>query len=295
MVSKNERLLDIILNQIELDYKFDLPGHWTRNSHWKEALMKINDFDCFAETIIKKVGECVKGREKNDLHKYQNKIKDKDYKKRRTHITLTSNGKDIFIDSNEIFVERLLSFIENDCQKGGEHCSKYWNQFQIGKSYKEAVDIRINENNKIKYVELKVLNDEEKADNPFVAIIENIKNYYLSMEKDNISELIILAPDDYWESYYKDEKEKQALDNLKKALCKQSVNIRFATNGCTCETLSSFLKEIKKHINDNDFSQKESKSKNPKYTKAANYDLSKIYPWLSMFDLDELLKIKTLS
>ena len=76
-----------------------------------------------------------------------------------------------------------------------------------------------------------MLNDDEKADNPFVAIIENIKNYYLSMEKDNISELIILAPDDYWESYYKDEKEKQALDNLKKALCKQSVNIRFATNG----------------------------------------------------------------
>lgn len=289
---KGKRLLDIILNQIEHEYKFDLPGHWTRNSHWKDALMKITDFDSFAETIIKKVGLCAKGRKINDLNKYQNKLKEKDYKKRRTHITLTSNGKDIFIDSNEIFVERLLSFIENDCQNGGEHCSKYWNQFQIGKSYKEAVDIRINENNKIKYVELKVLNDEEKADNPFVAIIENIKNYYLSMEKDNISELIILAPDDYWESYYKDEKEKLALDNLKNALCKQSVNIRFAKNGCTCEMLSSFLEMIKKHVNDNDFHSTQSKSQNPKYTKAANYDLSEIIPWLPENELKKIVKIK---
>lgn len=96
MADKVERLLDEILNKIEQEYKFNLRGHWTRNSHWKDALMKINDFDSFSETIIKKVGQCVEGREKNDLHKYQNKIKDKDYKKRRTHITLTTNGKRIF-------------------------------------------------------------------------------------------------------------------------------------------------------------------------------------------------------
>ena len=292
MADKVERLLDEILNKIEQEYKFNLRGHWTRNSHWKDALMKITDFDSFAETIINIVGQCAKDCKKNDLHKYQDNIKNKDYKKRRTHITLTSKGKDIFIDSNEIFVERLLSFIENDCQNGGEHCSRYWNQFQIGKSYKEAVDIRINENGKIKYVELKVLNDDEKADNPFVAIVENIKNYYLSMEKENISELIILAPDDYWEAYYKGGKEKIALDNLRKALCKQSLNIRFAANGCTREALSSFLEEIKKHIDDKDFYETDYKRQNPKYTRAANYDLSEIVPWLPENELKKLLKIK---
>lgn len=47
MADKVERLLDEILNKIEQEYKFNLRGHWTRNSHWKDALMKINDFDSF--------------------------------------------------------------------------------------------------------------------------------------------------------------------------------------------------------------------------------------------------------
>ncbi len=290
MASTDERLLDEILNKIEQEYKFDLRGHWTRNSHWKDALSKINDFDLFAKKIIDYAEQSAEKRKKNDLNIYQQKVKKEYYKKARTHITITRKGMNFFIDSNETFVERLLSFYENDCQNGGEHCSKFWNQFQIGESRKEAVDIRINEDNKIKYVELKVLNDEEKADNPFVAIVESIKNYYLSMEKDYISELIILAPDDYWEKYTKDNNKE--LDNLKNALCKQTLNIRFAKNGCTVDTLSSFREEIKKHINDKDFLPKESKSQNPKYTHAANYDLSTIYPWISMFDLEKLLTLR---
>ena len=293
MAGKDLRLLDEILNNIEQKYKFDLPGQWTSNSYWKDALSHITDFDSFAKSIINVIESCTKVCMKNDLCKYHDKLKDDDFKDRRTHITLTRNGSIFFIDSNETFVERLLSYWGNNCQNGGKYCSKYWNQFQIGKSYKEAVDIRINESNKIKYVELKVLNDAGKADNPFVAIIENIKNYYLSMEKDNISELIILAPNDYWEAYYKDEKEKHALDNLKNALCKQSLNIRFATNGCTRKRLSLFLEEIKKHIHDEDFFPKVSKSRKPKHTHAASYDVSLIYDWLSRFKcLEELLMIK---
>ena len=110
------------------------------------------------------------------------------------------------------------------------------------------------------------------------------------MEKDYVSELIILAPNDYWDKYNKDNN--KDLNNLKNALSKQLVNIRFATNGCTRDTLASFLEEIKKHINDKDFLRKEPKSQNPKYTHAANYDLSTIYPWLSMFDLEELLTLR---
>ena len=49
---------------------------------------------------------------------------------------------------------------------------------------------------------------------------------------------------------------------------------------------------IKKHVNDNDFHSTQSKSQNPKYTKAANYDLSEIIPWLPENELKKFVKIK---
>ncbi len=206
MAEEKERLLDKILNKLESDYKLKLRGHWTRNSHWAEAVCKISTMKDFAKSINNHAKKYAKDYIPDNLKSDEDRLKDNDYKKRRQHITITRNEnkpENIYIDSNEVFIERFLTFIANDCQNGGSVCSKYWNQYQVGKSYKEAIDIRIQDSkNRYKYVELKALDENGKADNPLFAIVESIKNYYLSKNTDNISELIVLAPIDYWSKHF---------------------------------------------------------------------------------------------
>ena len=306
MVEK--RLLDIILDELEGDYELELKGvHWTRNSHWSEAICQIPDLNNFAKLINDYAKKHAKGFKPNNLKSDKDRLKDNGYKDRRLHITLTRNEnkpENIFIDSNEVFIERLLTFIQNDCQNGGEICSKYWNQYQIGKSYKEAVDIRIKNNNKYKYVELKALDTpidetkEGKADNPLFAIIESIKNYYLSPNQDKIEELIILAPIDYWNKYLNKREVYTSIQKLLRAFKEQKepISIKLQYIDCTSSIyLKEFKTEFKKFIKEDDFKEKKSKiddATKRKYTHAANYKLDTIYSWLSGYKLENLFKVK---
>ena len=168
-----------------------------------------------------------KGIKYNDIYKIVNKVeqikdflssncakiatfekwstKNKRFWNDRRHITYTvpvskkpTEVEFLKIDSNELFIERLITYqkyINNQDIDYPEYC----NQFPIGNK-KENVDIRICKNKKIKYIELKVLDssDSPSADSPIFAIVESIKNYYLTADRCNIDELIVLAPDSYW-------------------------------------------------------------------------------------------------
>ena len=155
----------------------------------------------------------------------------------RRHITYTvpvgkkpNDINNLQIDSNEVFLERVISY-RKYLDDINSIPPTFWNQFQVGKSPKEDVDIRIEENNKIKYVELKVLNKKRTADNPLFAIIESIKNYYLTKNEEdrkNITELIVLAPDDYWEQLHNIEavKSLKPLVNELKKIIKTDISLK---------------------------------------------------------------------
>ena len=188
-------------------------------------------------------------------------VKNKEYWQNRQHITYTfDNGtepgsiKNLKIDSNETFIERLITHKKSVDNKETDY-PEYWNQFQVGKSQKENVDIRICKNNIVKYVELKVLgtsdkNGEQSADSPFYAIVESIKNYYLTPKPDNINELIVLAPCTYWDIYKEmipsaENLIKELTNNLPVKITLKSINF---TDEDLCKIDSVFKEYIKENI-----------------------------------------------
>ena len=138
-----------------------------------------------------------------------------------------------------------------------------------------------------------MLNDDKKADNPFFAIVESIKNYYLYQTPDDINELIVLAPIDYWKQYLNKtvfDKLMQFIKAVEKTEPKVKISLQYIKCGCDyLEKFSEIVNGKEKEFKfEEKISENEDKSKR-KYTHAANKQLKDIVPWLSKFNLTELL------
>ncbi|MBR1625655.1 MAG: hypothetical protein IJ681_00755 [Bacteroidales bacterium] len=292
-----KRFLESILDKIEVEYPSQIAKRWTRNSRWSDVLLQMDDnkINDFAGKIISYIEECQENYKPKSLPADSERLKDKKYISRRSYITLTfnKNNKDLLIDSNEVFIERFFSFLSNINQPTFSIC---WNQYQVGKYYKEAIDIRMKYNEKYNLVELKALNTKGSADNPLFAIIESVKNYYLYPQHDNINKLIVLATKDYWNKYVYNEDIYIKILKIIREIHKNnpSININLMYINCTKNDLNNFLTIFKTKVNEKDFAQETTSKIHDRcqYTNFCNYKLEIIYEWLKKdFKLNELFKI----
>ena len=277
MAAKNKNNMEKIVEQIYTKTSVNI-------CH-KEFYKKLQNIDLenFAKSILNAVKTVIK---KPVIQKktIEDRIKDYSYWSRRQHVTYTQKGslpitiEKLKIDSNEVFLERIIAYKKYyEYKQNKTKLPDFWNQYQVGTSYKEDVDIRIKENKTEKYVELKALNKDGCADNPLFAIVESIKNYYLTPNKQELKELIVLAPENYWEvSHNKDAVSvlKQLLIILSKHLgitiSIQKINIRESD----FEQIDYIFKHyIVNNLKNNKFKQNSAKkSKKPQY----NYVISDI-------------------
>lgn len=259
-------------------------GKWLNNSKCFKKFVELYNEANFAKEIVTICQNKIK----------QNKDKEPDFNQqywnRRNNLTFTKKDGKTRIDSNEVFLERIYSYFQNKKLNIDNH--KFHNQYKIGKSCKEAIDIRIDNDNGVEYVELKCLNCRGYADTPLLAIVESIKNYYLSREKEKITLLTILAPLDYWNVKITNENEFNLLikiiENLNKQLKKENVKIQIKA----LSIKSSDLNEILKKVNDElEFSH--ALYQNKQYDFVASVSMDEI--WNKISDLEIFKNLNTKS
>jgi len=162
----------------------------------------INETDI--DKLIKKLKEHANTnfREKclKEIEKF---INSRQEKQKRSKFAIVEKDKNIWPWRWEEALERCIVASRRAHKKNHE---KIYNQFPVGNSNKESVDLYIRRDNQVILVELKPW---PPSLHPWHALIECVKNYYLFkeiVEKDGseyrCKELIILAPMEYYEKYH---------------------------------------------------------------------------------------------
>lgn len=112
---------------------------------------------------------------------------------------LFSKKKKFYINRREEALERLICLI-NDCDE-----KMFKNQYPLADGKIDIVMVKNNNVNTI--IELK--NESNDKDSPLIAIIEIIKNYYLCKNNNCVSKMILLAPTQYYNNWFTEEKVKK--------------------------------------------------------------------------------------
>ncbi len=108
--------------------------------------------------------------------------------KSRTKITLVKKNEKVWFYREEEALERLICLFNDDCSS----------QYSLGQKAKESVDIVISRGGKRAFIELKPW---DSGNSPMFGVVELLKNYFLCSDNKNITELIFLAPKEYFEKY----------------------------------------------------------------------------------------------
>lgn len=137
--------------------------------------------DGYSKEVIDKIEEHTK-------NKVINFIKTMDSFDDRTNITLVKKGDKVWFYRKEEALERLICLFNKDCSS----------QYNLGQKAKESVDIVISIANKRGFIELKPW---DSKNSPMFGVVELLKNYFLCSDNKNITELIFLAPKEYFEKY----------------------------------------------------------------------------------------------
>lgn len=252
------------------------------------------------------------------------RIKNKNYIKQRNLITLLTkvNNPDaiqfadedlIFTNkSNEDFIEIFLTYMLNRDTKTTENPFPVcWNKYQVG-IRKEDVDMRLKKNEKYSYIELKsITKTSAKAENPFFALVESIKNYHLSKisRKDiEVAELIILAPVDYWKLHFANisdyYKMKLVIAEFEKQLSQLTIKMMYIN--CTANDILQFEdifnkpkinKIIKSKIKSKQYIYKNTTNTTGEYNMEVRIPSENIYDFLCSYipEIDSLFELKQLN
>jgi len=154
-----------------------------KSCFYQLSKMSNNEIDEMIDEIVKMIEEHT---EPNESYSNENKIR------KTLEFTIVETDNSLKIGREEEAIERMIV-----C--GG---SRYCNQYNFNENEKADLILIDNNENILEMIELK---QENSSDSPLYALVEIIKNFYLSKKLKTIKELSILAPKKYFDNFFKEQ------------------------------------------------------------------------------------------